>query len=124
VTHPTLVIADDEEAICFALARAARRAGLDPLVAADGRRAVALAAAAEVLVAAVLDVRMPGLGGVEAGLAIRAARSAVPVALMTAFADLPPTGLLAPDRVFRKPFDLGAFAAWLAALRTTAAGAA
>ncbi len=124
MTHPALVIADDEEAICFALARAARRLGLDPLVAADGRRAVALAAAAESLVAAVLDVRMPGLSGVEAGLAIRAARPTLPVALMTAFSDPSPVDPFAPDRMFRKPFDLGAFADWLAALRPTPAGAA
>lgn len=116
MTTPVLVIADDEEAICFALARTARRLGLEPLVAADGRQAVALVSGAADLVAAVLDVRMPGLGGVEAGYVIRAARPELPVALMTAFAEYPPTDLFVPDRLFRKPFDLGDFAAWLGAL--------
>jgi DNA-binding NtrC family response regulator len=125
MTHPTLVIADDEEAICFALGRAARRQGLVPLVAPDGQQAVVLAATAgESLVAAVLDIRMPGLSGIAAGLAIRGIRPAVPLALMTAFTDPPLLDRLAPDRLFRKPFDLGAFIDWLAGLRTIPAGAA
>lgn len=116
MTQPAVLIADDEEAICFALSREARRHGLTPLIAADGARAVALAdSAGEGLVAVVLDIRMPRLDGVSAALAILAARPGTYLALMTAFGDYQlPAALGNAVRLFRKPFDLAAFSDWLA----------
>jgi DNA-binding NtrC family response regulator len=123
--RPAVLIADDEEAICFALAREVRRRGLDPVVAADGTRAVALAAAGGRLAAAVLDVRMPRLDGVSAALAVRRARPGIPLALMTAFGDGRPPPALGPGvRLFRKPFDLAEFSTWLAAVVPAPAGTA
>ncbi len=115
--HPALLIADDEEAICFALSRAARRHGLTPLVAADGTRAVAVSHAAGAdLVAMILDIRMPHADGISAALAILETRPAIDLALMTAFEErqLPPALMNPAYRLFRKPFDLGAFSTWLA----------
>jgi CheY-like chemotaxis protein len=117
MTHPALLIADDEEAICYALAREVRRRGVTPLVAADGCRAVGLAGATgPELVAVILDIRMPRLDGVSAALAIRRLRPAVPLALMTAFGEceLPPALVDTAVRVFRKPFGLETFSDWVA----------
>lgn len=113
---PAVLIADDEEAICFALSREAHRHGLTPLVASDGARAVALAdSAGASLVGVILDIRMPRLDGISAALVILHDRPAIPLALMTAFGEsqLPPA-LESAVRVLRKPFDLAAFSAWLA----------
>lgn len=114
--RPEVLIADDEEAICFALSREVRRRGWTPLVAPDGARAIALARlAGPDLLAAVLDVRMPRLDGISAALAIHAARTQLPLALMSAFGDCSlPASLLSETHFFRKPFDLRAFSDWLA----------
>lgn len=115
--RPAVIIADDEESICFALAGEVRRQGLTPLVAADGGQAVTLAVAAEEqLVAAILDVRMPVLDGVTAAETLRSAQPMLAVAIMTAFDDISLARLPPVVRLFRKPFDLSAFSAWLAGL--------
>lgn len=58
--HVAVLIADIDEAICFALARMVRRLGLVPLVAADGRQAVEMACSySGSIVAAVLDLQLP-----------------------------------------------------------------
>ena len=116
MTDPALLIADDEEAICFALSREARRHGLTPLVAADGTRAIAVSGSAgAALVAVILDIRMPHTGGISAALTILEARPTINLALMTAFEEyqLPPVLMNPAFRLFRKPFDLGAFSSWL-----------
>lgn len=118
MTHQAVLIADDEEAICFALSRAVRRRGLVPLVAADGDRAVELAGSAGIeLVAGLLDVRMPRRDGVSAALAILALRPNAALALMTGYGDHPfPAALGTAIRVLWKPFDLSLFSEWLASV--------
>lgn len=119
MNRPTILIADDEEAICFALSREARRHAVEPLVVADGCRVVAIAetAGAE-FIAAILDIRMPGLDGVSAALTIRQLYPSVPLALMTAFGSVELPTALGGVRVFWKPFELVTFSDWLASAVT------
>lgn len=116
-TGSEVLIADDEEGICFALARAVRRRGLTPHVAADGRTAVEVFRRRREHIRAVfLDVRMPGLGGLEALDELRSAGAAVPCCLMTAFArerDVAARLTRAAVTVLEKPFELAAFTAVL-----------
>lgn len=115
--RPAVLIADDEESICFVLSREAQRQGLTPMVAPDGGRAMTLAATAEgQLVAAILDVRMPVLDGVTAAVTLRAEQPELKVAVMTAFDDTALDRLPPAVQLFRKPFDLSAFSTWLAGL--------
>jgi DNA-binding NtrC family response regulator len=107
--HPAVVlIADDEESICFSLASEVRRLGGVPLVAADGLAALELARACRGAVdLALLDVRMPRLDGLATLDALRSCLPALRCCLMTAWgAD----GLIGrwPDSVvvLSKPFDL------------------
>ncbi len=69
---PGVLIADDDEAICFSLSRALRRQGMTVYVAADGRAALDLflARAGDIDVA-FLDVRMPRMDGLETLAAMR-----------------------------------------------------
>jgi DNA-binding response OmpR family regulator len=113
--HPTLIIADDEEAICFSLAREARRHGLLPLVASDGEQAVVQALGCESeLVAVILDVRMPRRNGISAAIVLREECQTVSLAPMTAYAETPlPSGLESSVRIIYKPFELSIFSDWL-----------
>jgi LacI family transcriptional regulator len=107
-----VLIADDDEVICYSLSRAVRGRGLTPLVAADGRVAVELFRRRGERVRAVfLDVVMPRLGGPAALGQISALRADVPCCLMTAYRpeDLPPGNV----PLLKKPFDLDAFLAQL-----------
>lgn len=109
---PGVLIADDEEAICFSLARELRRQGIVPFVAADGPTALKLFQEHEDVIDAVfLDVRMPRLDGPGTLAAMRRIDPALRCCLMTAFNE---TALQdekgAPAvELLKKPFDLDAF---------------
>jgi DNA-binding NtrC family response regulator len=81
----------------------------------DGRQALA-AVEREPFAAVLMDVRMPGLNGVETFRAMRAMRPDIRVILMTAFAandllaEAEREGVL---RIFPKPVDVGAVVAML-----------
>jgi len=84
---PRVLIADDEElerkALRFIL-EAQAIAELELVEAENGREAVEAARAAP-LDAAFLDVRMPGIDGIEAARMIRVARPGTPIVMLTAF---------------------------------------
>jgi two-component system, OmpR family, response regulator MprA len=80
---PTILIVDDEPAVRDALSRALRLDRYRVEAAADGEQALELLSAREPD-AVVLDVAMPGIGGVEVARRLRAAGSAVPVLMLTA----------------------------------------
>jgi CheY-like chemotaxis protein len=107
---PGVLIADDEEVICYSLSRELRRRGAAVFVAADGAEALELFRAhAGAIDAVVLDVRMPRLGGPETLRELRRLAPTLRCCLMTAY------GLGADDamprdvELLRKPFDLDAF---------------
>ncbi len=78
-----ILIADDERAICAAFSDVLRAAGHTPLVAANGEAALRLLDA-EHPAAAFVDVRMPGMNGLELLREIRRRDPALPVVVMTA----------------------------------------
>jgi DNA-binding NtrC family response regulator len=109
---PGVLIADDEEAICFSLARELRRHGVAVYVAADGPAALELYRAHGRRIDAIfLDVRMPRLDGPQTLAAMRQLAPEVRCCLMTAFGAAPTDsadGTPAP-RMLYKPFDLDVF---------------
>jgi len=81
----SILVADDDAGMARTLCDILRRRGWQPTEVHSGEEAVA--AAAERRYAAVLmDVRMPGMNGVEAFREIHAAQPQTPVILMTAYA--------------------------------------
>jgi DNA-binding NtrC family response regulator len=83
-----ILIVDDEVLICNSLARVMRREGFDPLVAHDGDGA--LRTLREQRPDAVfLDLKMPGLDGMEVLKKAKEVEPDIPVIILTAFADVP-----------------------------------
>ena len=107
---PGVLVADDDENIRFLLRLALRQAGFNPLVAADGREAVAMFLRHRNEVRAVLlDVNMPGLDGPGALAQIRQIAPQVPCCFMTGHSDRYSADhllALGAARVFDKPFRL------------------
>ena len=79
-----VLIVDDEEGIRQILSRLLHREGYETLVASDGEAALALIRR-EVPDVLLLDVRMPGLGGLEVLRLTKALDAALPVVMMTAY---------------------------------------
>ncbi|MBI2826237.1 MAG: sigma-54-dependent Fis family transcriptional regulator [Planctomycetia bacterium] len=111
-----VLIVDDEESICWALRRLLTEAGHSVAVASSAEDAfehVARQAPALVL----LDVRLPGMDGLEALARLRGLLPATPVVIMTAYGSLS-TAVAALSRgafeYLIKPFDLDAAAAVVA----------
>lgn len=106
---PEVLVADDEEAICFGLRRLLERDGYVVRVASDGRAAVDVVRANGRRVrAAFLDVLMPGLNGLAALDAIRRVAPWVRCTLMTAHREdvvLGPQIDRAGVGILEKPFD-------------------
>jgi len=96
----TVLIADDERAICEAFSEMLRAEGHSPIVASSGEEALEkVAASTPDLV--FLDVQMPGLNGLQVLEKIHAAHPALPVIVMTAFGTLE----TAMDALKFKAFD-------------------
>ena len=81
-----ILVADDDRGMARSLCDILRRRGWEPTEVHSGEAAVAAATASHYL-AVLMDVRMPGMNGVEAFREIHAARPETPVILMTAYAD-------------------------------------
>ncbi len=82
-----VLLTDDEPQFVDSLARVLRRRGLEVSTAGDGQSALDVAASGSPDVI-VLDLKMPGLDGVETLRRLRAAGCAAPVLLLTAWADV------------------------------------
>jgi DNA-binding response OmpR family regulator len=82
-----VLITDDEPQFVDSLARVLRRRGLEVSTAGDGPSAIEAAAAGSPDVI-VLDVKMPGMDGVETLRRLRAGGCEAPVLLLTAWADV------------------------------------
>jgi PAS domain S-box-containing protein len=112
VGQETILIAEDEERLRVLLARSLEHLGYRVLVAQDGEQAASLFQQHHGSVSlAILDVVMPGLGGVQAFERMRAHDPSVKVIFMTGYApDSAQLGALASQEgraVLTKPFDLG-----------------
>ncbi len=81
----TVLVVDDEESMRGTVERMTRHLGLDPVLARDGREAVALFNAAPARFACVLlDLRMPQMDGEQTFAELRRVRPDLPVVLMSA----------------------------------------
>jgi DNA-binding NtrC family response regulator len=81
----TVLVVDDDRQMVKTFAAVLNRRGWQSLTAFDGREAVEVARDNHVDVV-LMDVRMPGMNGVEALRAIRQSKPLTPVILMTAYA--------------------------------------
>ncbi len=104
---PNLLIVDDEEAICWGLTRIGEELGCAVATAASAEEALTLVRR-QAFDAIVLDVRMPGLSGLEAMPQLRSIGGAAPLILMTAYGDLQTAVEAVRQGAFEyvvKPFD-------------------
>jgi DNA-binding NtrC family response regulator len=81
----SILVADDDRAMARTVCDVLRRHGWEPTAVYSGEDAVE-AASAHRFAAVLMDVKMPGLNGVEAFQAIHAAQPQTPIILMTAYA--------------------------------------
>lgn len=85
--RPVVLLVDDEPGILDVLGRFARRAGFDVVTCSCGREAIDHLSAHRVDVA-LIDLRMPDIGGLDVLRAIRQADSTCQAILMTGFATI------------------------------------
>jgi two-component system cell cycle response regulator CpdR len=79
-----VLVVDAEPSIRAWIARALERAGIDAVVAADGRQALRLIADDQVRPTVLLtDLEMPAMGGVELAARIHALRPGIRIVMMT-----------------------------------------
>jgi two-component system response regulator MprA len=119
-----ILVVDDERAVRESLRRALELEGYDVELAEDGEQALERLGRVSPVDAAVLDVLMPGIDGLEVCRRLRAAGNAVPVLMLTARAEIDSrvAGLDAgADDYLPKPFALAELLARLRALLRRAA---
>ena len=103
-----ILIVDDDESIRRMLAAVLAREGFQTAMAASGEEGLALFRAQSPDIV-LMDIRMPGISGIEAMSAMLELRPGVTVILMTAYADLDTAVRAIKNGVFDfviKPFDL------------------
>ena len=103
-----ILIVDDDESIRRMLAAVLSREGFQTVTAQDGEEGLALFRAHSPDIV-LMDIRMPGISGIEAMSAMLELRPGAAVILMTAFADLDTAVQAIKNGVFDfviKPFDL------------------
>jgi two-component system, OmpR family, response regulator MprA len=114
-----ILVVDDERAVRESLQRALELEGYAVELAGDGEQALELLAETSPPDAAIVDVLMPGIDGLEVCRRLRAAGSTVPVLMLTARAEVDSrvAGLDAgADDYLPKPFALAELLARLRAL--------
>ncbi len=82
---PTIAVVDDDPAQRALLENALARAGYSCILCEDGRQALDTVQDCDLML---LDVRMPGMSGMEVLEQVRALRPALPVILLTAYIDV------------------------------------
>ena len=108
----TVLVVDDDELVRRSVSASLRRAGYRVLEAPDGREGLALIeAGVERIDLALLDVQMPGLGGLQVWERLRGLRPDLPVVLSSGDVEgvVDGTAEVSPRPHFlRKPYDRGA----------------
>lgn len=109
--RPMILVADDDASLLGMLREALGRRGFQVLTASDGRRALEIFQQTPDLQAVVLDIKMPGLSGLEACRAMHSLRPEVPILLSTGFSEVDTDRQaieLGAFAVLHKPFRVGA----------------
>jgi DNA-binding response OmpR family regulator len=105
---PTILVVDDEPAICRSLRKILRKEGYQVVIASSGRQALELAAQSPPQLV-LMDVMMPGLDGVSALRELRTHGHQEPVIMLTGHGTLQTAReamLLGACSYITKPFDL------------------
>jgi PAS domain S-box-containing protein len=105
----TVLVIDDEESLRRVARRGMERRGLVVLEAPDGEQGLAIFDAHRAQVAlVVLDLTMPGLGGMEVLSRLRERRPDLPVIIASGYAESSAPGIAADPRVryLQKPFGI------------------
>jgi two-component system nitrogen regulation response regulator GlnG len=103
-----LLVVDDEQSICWGLSRLGRSMGHTVVTASSAEDALN-AAAREPFDVIVLDVRLPGMSGLEAMVRLRKHAGPIPIIVMTAHGDLTTAVEAVRQQAFDylpKPFEL------------------
>lgn len=102
-----ILIVDDEPDLRDIMQLALQAEGFDASVAENGRVAWEIIQSGETDLV-ISDVRMPGMDGIDLLEKMRAANSTVPVILMTGFADMDETSVIALGayELLSKPFEV------------------
>ena len=110
ISDVKLLIVDDNEDASSILADAAKIAGVEQVeTVASGEDAIGRAIMVEFDVIT-LDIRMPGISGLDALSVIRGLRSRAILAIVSAYTrDVPTEHFEAADVVFSKPVPMGKF---------------
>jgi two-component system response regulator (stage 0 sporulation protein F) len=111
-----ILLVDDEELVIRSIGKLLQKQGYDVVMANDGEDAITLAQK-EFFDLIVLDVRMPGMNGIEVVKAIRRfqkqmSRKAIPEILITGYADeamMKEAETLKVADCLYKPFDIRDF---------------
>jgi CheY-like chemotaxis protein len=109
IVQDLVLIVDDDRAIRDVLSALLKYDGFAVIVATTGEDAIALIEQRPDLAAILLDLTMPGMGGMEALRKIRVLRPQLPVLLMSGYTVETPSPVLAVDGItafMPKPFDL------------------
>lgn len=107
-----VLVVDDDDAVRMMVAHSVERMGFRVVQARDGASALAqMQGGASPIVTAVVDLRMPGMDGIELMRRIRAIRPAMPVILTSGYyqpdSGTPPDPKV-PTRFLHKPYTLAA----------------
>ncbi len=108
LTMAHILIVDDENSICWGFSKLARQMGHTAATAASAEEGLTLARQ-QPPEAVVLDVRLPGMDGLEAMALFRRRLGNVPIIIMTAYGELPTAVQAIRNGAFDylvKPFDL------------------
>jgi len=108
---PCVLVVDDEPGIRETMSDILALEGFSVTVASDGEAAVAMCAERS-FDFALLDIRMPGMGGVETLQALKAMAPSLRVVMITGYeaGDLARRAMEAgAEAVFRKPLDVASF---------------
>ena len=115
--HPTVLLADDEEAIRALMQRGLKHSGFDVLIAADGHEALRLLEQyGETVDVLVTDTIMPGMTGIELARRVRRRRPEMKVIFLSGFAPgavVDGEEIGATGHFMQKPFGVSALAAKL-----------
>jgi DNA-binding response OmpR family regulator len=104
--RPHVLVVDDEQGILHLLHRALAEDGYDVLPAADAPSAIQLVtASAHPLDLAIVDIRLPGMDGVNLVATLRRSQPALPVLFISGLGDASERNR-ASDPLLSKPFEL------------------
>jgi CheY-like chemotaxis protein len=112
-TRPVVLVVDDEDLVRTVSRLMLERLGYDVRLAPSGAEAVAClqSGGADPVAAALIDMTMPGMGGLETMRALRAVDPGLPVVLTSGFGEPDAGSAAGPDRpsaFLQKPFQLPA----------------